>query len=146
MPRKTETKIALQDAAIRTIRIVPLTVQVVAKASSTSADKSHVEVTVDGTSMSLKRCVEKECTSEYWLIRPVSVATDANMVITVFEKEVAIDDHTKMIVKIPCAVNKRSVTAGDELVLYKAAGAPTDNKEKKIVASTSCANKKPRLS
>jgi len=54
-------------------------------------------------------------------MRCVPDIKDANMVRQVFDETINIDDSLTITVRVPCAVNKCGIKAGDELVIHRPA-------------------------
>ena len=132
---------ALDKAAEGKLRLVPLTYKVDLPPKN-SPLLSNVEIVVDKTKYHLKKCVERECIGEYWVMRVVHTKKDANMALQTFEVSVDVVGKTeKAIVKIPCAVNTCPVQKGDELVLYKPQEKKQD-KDKEVAANLEPPSKK----
>ena len=124
-----ERVFATKSADAQSMTIVPLTYKIEKfKPSTTIAATNNVignhtqnvEVRVDSNKYVLKRCVEKKCVGEFWLIRTTSLQADANLVMKDFKVPIVLSASTFNVI-MPCAINKKNVKAGDELVLFKPA-------------------------
>ena len=60
-----------------------------------------------------------DCVSEAFKIRVVHKRADANMVLEKFDTSAPINDSSKVLVSVPCAVNPEQIQAGTELILYQ---------------------------
>ncbi len=92
-----ERVFATKSADAQSMTIVPLTYKIDKfKPSTTIAVQNNltgnhmqnVEVRVDSNKYVLKRCVEKKCVGEFWLIRTTSLQADANLVMKDFKIQV----------------------------------------------------------
>ena len=126
------------------LRVIPLTPKILKPTKAPSASSPNLEVRVGTTVLHLGRCVDKTCVSEFWLMRTVSDADKANMIIKNFKVAVNVHDAERIVVTMPCAVNTRKVKKGDELVLYRPAVAGASS-SKDVSAMFAPSSKKQRV-
>ncbi len=109
----------LDEAAPGEICLAPMTHKIDKLAAGATVPENCSTVVIDKTTYILKKCIEKKWVAEYWALRPVSEENQSNMKLRDFVVQVPIGKNVNHKVVIKCAVNRKKLGSGDELLLYK---------------------------
>ena len=131
-----ERLFALADADKGNLRVVPVTSKLSVQEPSAFGAWADV-VVVGGVKFVMQRNVSTQSASEFFVMRISNEEKKGSMKIKVFQETV-----DGIVVKVPCAVNFKTLATGDEVVLYKPAPTQVTPKAKSVAAMLEPPSKK----
>ena len=97
--------------------LIPLTNKIYVNPKKENS--KNVPVEIDGKPIvDLAVCLDKDHTSEYWVVRAVDTESEATMKVRTMTTDVVVHDDLKYTVKVKCLENKIALKIGDECTFY----------------------------